>query len=86
MKFDKRGRITTIIALVLAAQVYAVEADAPAREGEHRDTIITVSPLFGCPLRLHGTRDIGRHLGSPWPRVRVLTVGDYALAAEGSGA
>jgi len=47
MEFVHRGLVTSIIALLIAAQGYAVDAAAPPLESEHRDTIITVSPLFG---------------------------------------
>lgn len=59
MTFDQRGPVTAIAALLIAAQGYAVDADAIPREGEQRDTLITVSPLFGWDsneMRMRGER------------------------------
>ena len=57
--FGQRGLVATIIALLIAARGYAVDANAPPMDGEHRDTIMTVSPLFGWnrnAMRVRGER------------------------------
>ncbi len=42
-----RGLVASIIAWLIAAQGFAVDADAPRVGIEHRDTLFMVSPLFG---------------------------------------
>lgn len=59
MKFHQRGFVTTIVVLLFAVQGNAFDTDAPPLGGEQRDTVITVSPLFGLNrngMSVRGTR------------------------------
>jgi hypothetical protein len=56
MRFDQRAMFAAFIALLITHPVHADGTDALAGEGERRDTIITVSPLFGLDRNEMSTR------------------------------